>query len=334
MEALGRYRIQGEIGRGGGGVVYKAQDPQTGKTVAIKTVPLSSNLSAAEHELLTQRLKREAASAASLRHPNIVEVYEFAEEATTSYFVMEYVEGETLDRVAKQEGGLSREKMLSILKQTADALDFAHNGGIIHRDIKPPNIMVMADGTVKITDFGTAKVLQGQHSTQLTVAGTMLGSPHYMSPEQVTESGVDGRSDQFSLAVIAYELLAGRKPFQGDFAPAVLYQIVSEPAPPVHQVKPDLPPSLDPVLQRALGKTRLERYPSCAAFVAEIAQSLAAAPVEALAAAVQQENAAEAPATPEAMVASSRSPESQNGESSPSRQPRRGFFSRLFGSKR
>src|SRR5579875_3179627 len=108
MEALGRYRIQGELGRGGGGVVYKAHDPQTGNTVAIKTIPLSSNLSAAEHELLTQRLKREAASAASLGHPNIVKVYEFAEEGRISYFVMEYVEGQTLDRVAKLDGGLSR----------------------------------------------------------------------------------------------------------------------------------------------------------------------------------------------------------------------------------
>ncbi len=136
------------------------------------------------------------------------------------------------------------ERALSIMRQTADALDYAHRRGIVHRDIKPANIMTTRDGVVKVADFGTAKMLDAR-GTQLTVAGSILGSPHYMSPEQVTESGVTGRSDQFSLAVIAYELLAGRKPFEGDFAPAVLYQIVSEPAPPLTSLQPELPAVLE-----------------------------------------------------------------------------------------
>jgi serine/threonine-protein kinase len=165
------------------------------------------------------------------------------------------------------------ERALSIAGQTAEALDYAHNRGIVHRDIKPANIMMTGDGVVKVADFGTAKMLDAA-GTQLTVAGSILGSPHYMAPEQVTESGVDGRSDQFSLAVIAYEMLAGRKPFEGDLAPAVLYQIVSEPAPPLASLRPELPAEANAVLQKALAKNPAERYASCGDFVGALRTAL------------------------------------------------------------
>jgi serine/threonine protein kinase len=349
MERIGRYQILGEVGRGGGGVVYRAHDAQNDRVVAIKTLPHGQGLSPAEQELLTQRLKREAESASSLDHPNIVRVYEFDDEGDVTYFVMEFVEGDTLEQM-KARGLLPRDQALTVLQQTAAALDFAHNGGIVHRDVKPPNIMVRADGTVKITDFGTAKVLETQQSTKLTVAGTMLGSPHYMSPEQVTETGVDGRSDQFSLAVIAYELLAGRKPFEGDFAPAVLYQIVSEPAPPVHQLNPKLPAALDAVLQRGLGKKRLERYSNCSEFVAAIVEAVEQppAPAESAPEAVAESPADSPPADtgqagppiargstlPVDGSASRAEAAHQPAEEPHEPAPRRSFFQRLFGSRR
>ncbi|HZT40404.1 MAG TPA: serine/threonine-protein kinase [Bryobacteraceae bacterium] len=269
MESIGRYRIVAELGRGGGGVVYKGVDPESNATVAIKTIPAMSGGEGA----LAQRLRREAQSASILAHRNIVRVLEYADDGPNAYFVMEFVEGATLEQSMRSGERIAIERALSIMRQTADALDYAHRRGIVHRDIKPANIMTTRDGVVKVADFGTAKMLDAR-GTQLTVAGSILGSPHYMSPEQVTESGVTGRSDQFSLAVIAYELLAGRKPFEGDFAPAVLYQIVSEPAPPLTSLQPELPAEADAVLQKALAKNPAERYTSCGEFVGALQAAL------------------------------------------------------------
>jgi serine/threonine protein kinase len=273
VDTIGRYRVIAEIGRGGGGIVYKATDPETNEEVAIKTVPAGDSFGAGRHTLV-ERLRREAQSASSLVHPNIVQVRELAEDGPQIYFVMEFVHGATLEDMLRRREELTPDEAISILKQAAQALDYAHRRGVVHRDIKPANIMVNADRNVKITDFGTAKLLTGEGGAQLTVAGTMLGTPHYMSPEQVTESGVDGRSDQFSLGVIAYELLTGRKPFEGDFAPSVLYQIVSEPAPRVDSIRPELPSEVDAVLQRALGKKRIERYSCCVEFVQALDDAL------------------------------------------------------------
>lgn len=269
MENIGRYRIVAELGRGGGGVVYKGVDPDSKVTVAIKTVPFTNGSGGA----LVQRLRREAQSASILAHRNIVRVLEFADDGPHAYFVMEFVEGATLEHSMRSGERIAMERALSIIGQTADALDYAHNRGIVHRDIKPANIMMTADGVVKVADFGTAKMLDAA-GTQLTVAGSILGSPHYMAPEQVTESGVDGRSDQFSLAVIAYELLSGRKPFEGELAPAVLYQIVSEPAPPLPSLRPELPADADAVLQKALAKNPAGRYASCGEFASALRSAL------------------------------------------------------------
>jgi serine/threonine-protein kinase len=200
-------------------------------------------------------------------------VRDFASDGPLAYFVMEFVEGATLEHSLRTDGRIAIERAMSIIGQTAEALDYAHNRGVIHRDIKPANIMITGDGVVKVADFGTAKMLDAA-GTQLTLAGSILGSPHYMAPEQVTESGVDGRSDQFSLAVIAYEMLAGRKPFEGDFAPAVLYQIVSEPAPPLLSIRPELCAEVDGVLQKALAKNPAERYASCGEFVRALKTAL------------------------------------------------------------
>jgi serine/threonine-protein kinase len=267
MDSIGRYRIVGELGRGGGGVVYKGVDPDSNEMVAIKTVGTAGG------DMLMQRLRREAQSASILMHRNIVQFREFSENGPQAYFVMEFVEGRSLEQRIRSGNVPGIDETLSIISQAADALDYAHNRGIVHRDVKPANIMFTADGAVKVADFGTAKRLDAA-GTQLTVAGTILGSPHYMAPEQVTETGVDGRSDQFSLAVIAYELLAGRKPFEGDFAPAVLYQIVSEPAPSLSSINPELSGEVDAALQRALAKKAAERYASCGDFVRALTGSL------------------------------------------------------------
>ena len=191
------------------GVVYRAQDPAIGRVVAIKTIRLGDLADAAEQAKLRQRLTREAQSAGVLSHPGIVTIYDVAEQDELAYISMEYVDGPTLERMMVSDPPDAR-LVLDILAQTAAALDYAHKRGIVHRDIKPANIMIHERSVAKVTDFGVARI----QSHQMTQAGSMVGTPNYMSPEQIQGKPVDGRSDQFSLAVIAYELLSGEKPFQ------------------------------------------------------------------------------------------------------------------------
>src|SRR6202050_5384989 len=188
-----------ELGRGATGVVYRAQDPAIGRTIAIKTLRLSDFTDTTERERLRERLLRETQSAGMLSHPNIVTIYDIAEENGLAYIFMECVDGPPLEKVLNsQDPPLRGDVALTILRQTATALDYAHKKGIVHRDIKPANILIHEDGTAKITDFGVAKIV----SQQMTVAGTMMGTPSYMPPEQVQGAAVNGRADQFSLAVI------------------------------------------------------------------------------------------------------------------------------------
>jgi serine/threonine-protein kinase len=205
MEQIGRYRIVGELGRGAMGIVYRAQDPTIGRTVAIKTIRLGEVTDPKERERLRERLFREAQSAGALSHPNIVTIYDVAEEGDLAYIAMEYVDGQTLDRVLASGQLPSGQQLLEILRQTATALDYAHHHGIVHRDIKPANVMIDERGAAKIADFGVAKIL----SQQLTQAAGFIGTPNYMSPEQVEGAPLDVRADQFALAVIAYDLLTG-----------------------------------------------------------------------------------------------------------------------------
>src|ERR1700687_270286 len=224
MERIGRYKIVGELGRGAMGIVYKAQDPSIGRMIAIKSIRLNDLSDEAERVRMRDRLFREAQSAGILSHPGIVTIYDVAEDGGLAYIFMELVNGPPLEKMLKADQTPDKETLLSVFGQTPAALDYAHKKGIVHRDIKPANIMIHEDGTAKITDFGVAKIM----SQQMTLAGTMMGTPSYMSPEQVQSTGITGGADQFSLAVIAYEALTGEKPFAAEYLPTLLYKIVRE----------------------------------------------------------------------------------------------------------
>jgi serine/threonine protein kinase len=269
MEKIGRYQVLEEIGRGAMGVVYRAQDPAIGRVIAIKTIRLSDLTDASERERLHERLFREAQSAGILSHPNIVTIYDIAEENGLAFIFMELVNGPALEKLLSDHAPDS-ETVLAILKQTASALDYAHKKGIVHRDIKPANIMIHDDGQAKITDFGVAKIV----SQQMTQAGTMMGTPSYMSPEQVQGHAVDGRADQFSLAVIAYEILTGEKPFVGEYLPTLLYKIVREDPVAPQRINRSLGPPVETVIRKALAKAPEDRYATCTEFIKALSFAL------------------------------------------------------------
>jgi serine/threonine protein kinase len=264
MESIGRYQITRELGRGAMGVVYLAVDPTIGRNVAIKTIRLGEVTDQEERAKLRERLFREARSAGILSHPGIVTIYDMEEHDDVAFIAMEFVDGPTLDQLLSKREALAPERLMSILRQTAAALDYAHAKGIVHRDIKPANIMIASDGAVKITDFGIAKVTTSQQYTQ---TGTILGTPNYMSPEQVQGLAVTGRADQFSLAVIAFEMLTGDRPFTGEHLTTVVYKIVAEEPPPVQRLNPTLGPQIDSALRRGLAKKPEGRYISCIEFI-------------------------------------------------------------------
>jgi len=269
VEQIGRYRILDELGRGATGVVYRAQDPAIGRIIAIKTIRLSDFTDEAERDRLRERLFREAQSAGILSHPNIVTIYDISEENGLAYIYMEFVDGPPLEKILNSTEPLLPDGLLSILRQIALALDYAHKKGIVHRDIKPANILIHESTLAKITDFGVAKIL----SQQMTQSGVMMGTPNYMSPEQVQGHAVDGRADQFSLAVIAYEVLTGEKPFVADHLPSLLYRIVREDPLPPQRLNPTLSPQVEVVLRKALSKSAAERYPTAVEFVDALADA-------------------------------------------------------------
>jgi serine/threonine protein kinase len=274
VDQIGRYRILDELGRGATGVVYRAQDPAIGRIIAIKTIRLSDFTDEAERERLRERLFREAQSAGMLSHPNIVTIYDIAEENGLAYIFMECVDGPSLDKVLNGAEAIRSENVLSILRQTATALDYAHQKGIVHRDIKPANILIHERTHAKITDFGVAKIM----SQQMTASGVMMGTPNYMSPEQVQGHAVDGRADQFSLAVIAYEMLTGEKPFLADQLPALLFRIVREDPVPPQRLNPTVGPQVEVVLKKALAKSANDRFGNCTQFVDALAGALQTSP--------------------------------------------------------
>ncbi len=271
METIGRYQIVGELGRGAMGIVYRALDPAINRPVAIKTIKLAEFTDSAERERLRDRLFREAQSAGILSHPNIVTVYDVGEEGEVTYIAMELVDGPSLEMLLLGPEPPEPQRIVSILQQTAAALDYAHKKGIVHRDIKPANIMLDEEGAAKITDFGVAKIAESQ---QMTQTGMVLGTPNYMSPEQVQGKPVDGRADQFSLAVAAYEMLTGEKPFAAEQLTTVLYKIVSEEPLAPHHLNPSLGWAVAMVLNRALAKDPAKRYPTCAEFIAALDSAL------------------------------------------------------------
>jgi len=263
VQQVGRYQIVAELGRGAMGIVYQAQDPAIGRTIAIKSIRLQDLTDTAERERLRERLVREAQSAGILSHPGIVTIYDIAEDEGMAYIFMEFVNGPPLEKMLLRDQTPDKETLLSIFRQTAAALDYAHKKGIVHRDIKPANIMIHEDGTAKITDFGVAKIV----SQQMTLSGAMMGTPSYMSPEQVQGSAITGRADQFSLAVIAYEVLTGEKPFVAEYLPTLLFKIVREEPLSPQRLNPTLGPQVDTVLRKALSKNPADRYENCTEFV-------------------------------------------------------------------
>ena len=266
MERAGRYEIVEEVGRGAMGVVYKAYDPVIGRTVAIKTM-LARGLAEADFAAFRARFQFEAQSAGTLTHPNIITVYDFGEEEGMLYLAMEYLEGKSLETMLKQQLVLPIETIIPMAEQVGSALDFAHSHKIVHRDVKPANIMILNSGLVKVMDFGAAK---GALTTLTTRAGQLLGTPNYMSPEQAKGRPLDGRSDIFSLGVILYELLTGEKPFYGESVTTVIYKIVHDTPIPPRELDPTIHPGLNFVVGKALAKSPDERYQSCRELVDDL----------------------------------------------------------------
>src|SRR3984957_8611558 len=272
MDRIGRYKIVRELGRGAMGVVYHAIDPNIGRPVAIKTIQLGGPRKPDEQGRVRGRLFREAPSGGSLSHPGIVTIYDVEQQGELAYIAMEFVDGPTLDQLLSDAQPLAANRMFGILAQTAAALDYAHSKGIVHRDIKPANIMIAGDGTAKITDFGIAKITAAE---QFTMTGSIVGTPHYMSPEQVQGQPVDGRSDQFSLAVIAFEMLTGEKPYTGEHLTTVVYKIVAEEPPSPRRINPSLGGAIETVLRKGLSKKPDGRYASCQEFIEALEKACA-----------------------------------------------------------
>jgi eukaryotic-like serine/threonine-protein kinase len=262
---LGRYVIQSELGRGAMGVVYKATDSVLERTVAVKTVNITLEREYAEK--YEQRFYQEAKAAGGLNHPNIVTVHDVGKAGDVVYMAMEYIEGVELRTLIGEGRPLRVAQAVSIAAQVAEGLAFAHQRGVVHRDVKPANIMVVANGPVKITDFGIARM---RGSGDLTQTGTLLGSPKYMSPEQVIGKRADQRSDIFSLGVILYEMLCGTAPFNGENVTALMYQIVNFVPPAPGSINNAVPELLDYIVAKMLAKPLDQRY----ADAAELARDL------------------------------------------------------------
>jgi len=269
LEQLGRYRITGKLGAGGMGVVYLAEDTVLGRRVALKTVRLLEGADPNSKHDLTERFLREARIVAQMEHPGIVAVFDFGHEGETAYLVLEYVAGSNLANRMEQPPKLDRASGARMLREAASALDYAHKRGVVHRDVKPANLLLTEDGRVKVADFGIAK-LSG--STTMTATGMLMGTVEYMSPEQIRGETVDGRSDQYSLAVVAYQLVTGKRPFQADSTITLAHMIVYEqptPASAANQIPP-VTLNVDRVLARALDKRPTARYATCSDFIQEL----------------------------------------------------------------
>jgi eukaryotic-like serine/threonine-protein kinase len=252
---LGRYEIVGELGHGAMGIVYKARDPLIDRVVAIKTINLS--LAQEGKEEYEGRFYQEAKAAGRLSHPNIVTIYDVGKSGDVAYIAMEFLEGRELRDILNDNQQIPVEQVLDITAQVAMGLAYAHEQGIVHRDVKPSNIMVVRDGHVKITDFGIARMASAAVRTQ---TGMVLGSPKYMSPEQVVGRAIDQRSDIFSLGVMLYEMLTGQSPFAGENVNAIMYQTLNAIPPPPGTLNPAVPDMLNFIVAKALAKNVDDRY--------------------------------------------------------------------------
>jgi eukaryotic-like serine/threonine-protein kinase len=252
---LGRYEILKELGRGAMGTVFLGKDPRINREVAIKTLRYEE-IDAEQLDEVKKRFFREAEAAGRLSHPNIVTIYDVGEDYDIAYMAMELLDGSDLAKYAKRENRLPLEEIIRVVCSVAAALDYAHANGIVHRDIKPANIMMLNNHEIKVADFGIARVM----ATSKTQTGVVMGTPSYMSPEQIAGKKVDGRSDLFSLGVVLYELVAGEKPFNGDSIATLMYNITSSPPPSIKELSPDIPEKLVPIIEKLLAKDVKARY--------------------------------------------------------------------------
>lgn len=262
-QKIGRYEILGELGRGAMGVVYKAQDPNIGRTVALKTMRL--DVHGADQEEILRRFKHEAKLAGVMNHPSVVTIYDAGEDQGVFYIAMEFCEGVTLQALRHQQRVIPAQMILEISRQICPAMDFAHKRGVIHRDIKPANIMLTAQGGAKIMDFGIAKAEGG-----MTSAGQVLGTPAYMSPEQVRGKVLDGRSDLFSYGVCLYEMVTGEKPFTGQNVTTIIYKIMNEAPVPPRDLDITIHPGISAIITKALAKNPDDRFQSGAELLKQL----------------------------------------------------------------
>jgi serine/threonine-protein kinase len=269
IRTVGRYEIIGRLGKGSMGVVYLGRDPYIDRKVGVKISQPSSNVLTEQADKYRERFFLEAQSAGRLMHNNIVAIYDAGMYKDFCYITMEYIDGPTLVKYCKKDSLLPVHKAIEIIYTASKALDFAHKQGVIHRDIKPSNIMMTKGGDLKITDFGIAHI-----KTHNRASKGIIGSPSYMSPEQVKEEPIDDKSDIFSLGCVLYELLTGEKAFFGDNYFSVLYKITNDEPVPVQSIRPELPEVLDKIAKKALAKDPLLRYQSCMDFAYDLRVAL------------------------------------------------------------
>lgn len=265
ISQLGRYNIIGELGQGAMGTVYKAVDPLIDRIVAIKTINLSMALD--EKDEYESRFYQEAKAAGRLSHPNIVTIYDVGKSGEIAYIAMEFLQGHELRDILNDGKRMPVEQVINIVAQVAQGLAYAHEHGIVHRDVKPSNIMIVRDGHVKITDFGIARMASAAVRTQ---TGMVLGSPKYMSPEQVVGKLTDQRSDIFSLGVVLYEMLTGQAPFAGENINAIMYQTLNSIPPPPSSLSPNVPEMLNFIVAKALAKKLEHRYQDAKEFAGDL----------------------------------------------------------------
>lgn len=266
VDRIGKYRILGILGRGGMGIVYRGLDPDIEREVAIKTIRADAFADGPAREEQLTRVGREAKAAGRLTHPNIITVYDVFRESDLTFIVMQFVDGQTLQSLIESGRTFPPREVVGLLKPVAEALDYAHANGIVHRDVKPANILIDRTGKPFLADFGVARM----ETSTVTGPGTAIGTLSYMSPEQVMGKAVDGRADFFALGVILYELLAGRKPFAGDNLSTIVYKIVHEEPPSIAEANRDLPRGYEAVIRRALAKDPGERYQTGREMVADL----------------------------------------------------------------
>jgi serine/threonine protein kinase len=270
---LGRYEIVGEIGKGAMGVVYRARDPRINRELALKAIPLAEEFEGSELDDARRKFFREAEMAGRLSHPHIVTIHDAGEDGGTAYIAMELLRGRHLVDYTSPAELLPVPVTLEILARLADALHYAHRQHVVHRDIKPANVMYdPGSGELKITDFGIARLTDSSR----TRTGVVLGTPSFMSPEQLQGRVVTGSSDLFSLGVTACQLLTGQLPFRADSMPALMLKIAHEPHPPIRVLRPDLPPALDAVFDRVLAKNPADRIESGAVLARALRDALPA----------------------------------------------------------